>query len=206
MSKMSHEAAYQTAINLIEEQLQALPVSLATILQPDASGTLSPEMLENFVQLQKHRRGKETGSVGNIVASYAAEESSLDIHAACEVLHNNPLQRIRYLTTVIGNALLAVGMFYKEHDMAAMRTPEIQFLDHVCEAILNDNRFRIDPGYMPIATFDGLVIDGKANNMLLFGDGVTPGFMEFGDAIALLQWLSRYLRGEKNFVTGGDAG
>jgi hypothetical protein len=97
-------------------------------------------------------------------------------------------------------------MFFKEHDMAAMRTPEIRFLDHVCGAILNGNRFRIDPGYMPIATFDGLAIDSKLNGVLLFGDGVSPGFMEFGDAIALLQWLSRYLRGERSFVAGGDAG
>lgn len=206
MSKMSHEDAYQGAIALVEEQLQALPVSLASILHPDASRIVSPEVLENIVQLQGKRRNKDTGSVGNIVASYADEEPGLNYHAACEALSRNPLQKGRYLKTVIGNALLAVGMFFKEHDMAAMRTPEIQFLDHVCDAILNGNRLRIDPGYMPIATFEGLVIDNKADGMPLFGDGVSAGFMEFGDAIALLQWLSRYLRGERNFVSGGDAG
>ncbi|MGV3742939.1 MAG: hypothetical protein ACO1NO_11585 [Burkholderiaceae bacterium] len=206
MSKMSHEDAYQAAINLVEEQLQTLPVSIATILQPDTCQLASSGVLENIVQLQTKRRNKDTGSVGNIVASYANEEPGLNFHAACEALGKDPLQKGRYLKTVIGNALLAVGMFFKEHDMAAMRTPEIQFLDHVCDAILNGNRLRIDPGYMPIATFEGLVIDNKADGMPLFGDAVSAGFMEFGDAIALLQWLSRYLRGERNFVSGGDAG
>lgn len=87
-----------------------------------------------------------------------------------------------------------------------MRTPEIQFLGHVCDAIFNNNTFDIDPGYMPIATFDGLIVDSVLSGTLLFGDDVTEGFMEFGDAIALLQWLSHFFNGEKDFVTGGDAG
>lgn len=119
---------------------------------------------------------------------------------------SDPLRKNACLKVVISNALLAVGMFLKEHDMAAMRTPEIQFLDHVCDAILNGNRFTLEPGYMPTATFDGLAIDGNLDGNCLFGDGVNAGFMEFGDAIALLEWLLRYLRGERNFVTGGDAG
>lgn len=49
------------------------------------------------------------------------------------------------------------------------------------------------------------MIDSTLNGSPLFGDGVNEGFMEFGDAVALLQWLARYLRGEKNFVSGGDA-
>jgi hypothetical protein len=69
MRKTNREAAYQAAINRIEEQLRALLVSLAPLLHPNASSTASPEMLENFGQLQKHRRSKETGSVGNIIAS-----------------------------------------------------------------------------------------------------------------------------------------
>jgi hypothetical protein len=206
MTKMSSDLAHQSAINLIEEQLQALPISVAGILHPSASDAVSADLLESLTTLQNTRRAHDTGSGGNIVANAAQEGHALNFRASSHTLLNNPLQRTASLRVVIGNALLAVGMFFKAHDMAQMRTPEVQFLDHVCDAILNANRFNLEPGYMPIATFDGLVIDGSLNGALLFGDGAQAGIMEFGDAIALLQWLSRYLRGERNFVTGGDAG
>jgi hypothetical protein len=206
MTKMSNDLAHQSAINLIREQLQALPVSIAGILHPSASDAVSAELLDNFSSLREKRRAHDTGSGGNIVAHAAKEDSTLDFHASNQTVLNDPLQRTASLRVVIGNALLAVGMFFRAHDMAQMRTPEVQFLDHVCDAILNANRFNLDTGYMPIATFDGLVIDGSLNGALLFGEGSQQGFMEFGDAIALLEWLSRYLRGERTFVTGGDAG
>lgn len=205
MERMNSHAAYQAAIDLIEEQLRTLPVSLAMIVHPPAARE-DPSMQRSLAQLQNKRRTHTTGSVGNIVAGNAPHDSILDLAAANHFLRSSPVQRNAYLRVVIGNALLAVGMFLKEHDMAAMRTPEIQFLDHVCNAILNANRFTLEPDYMPIATFDGLVIDSSLDGNLLFGDGVRAGFMEFGDAIALLRWLVRYLRGENHFVTGGDAG
>lgn len=59
--------------------------------------------------------------------------------------------------------------------MAAMQTPEIQFMEHVVTVILNANTFKIEAGYMPIATFDGLVIDSSLHSSLLFGDGVREG-------------------------------
>ncbi|MFJ7565726.1 hypothetical protein ACIQW9_02050 [Herminiimonas sp. NPDC097707] len=204
MSKMSGEQASQLAIDLIEEQLQILPAAIAMIWQPiDACGVEA-----NLVAGVLRRKNKlpKTGSGGNIAASYADVNPALDFRASHQALHADPLQKTRYLRVVIGNALLAVGAFFKEHDMAAMRTPEVQFLGHVYTAILNENTFDIAPGYLPVATFDGLVIDGKLNGSLLFSDGVTEGFMEFGDALALLHWFSRFLRGEKNFVSGGDAG
>lgn len=203
MSKMSGEQASQLAIDLIEEQLQILPVAIAMIWQPiDACGVET-----NLVaSVLRRKKLPKTGSGGNIAASYAEVNPALDFRASHQALHTDPLQKTRYLRVVIGNALLAVGAFFKEHDMAAMRTPEVQFLGHVYTAILNKNTFDIAPGYLPIATFDGLVIDGKLNGSLLFGDGVTEGFMEFGDALALLHWFSRFLRGEKKFVSGGDAG
>lgn len=184
------------AAELIEEQLGALPISITAIAQAFSSGKVAPLPLKRRLSLVK------TGSGGNIVADKAPQtEDGLSAEAA-----RIPHSQSECLRVVVGNALLAVGMFMKEHDMLSMRTPEFQFLAHVVTAILNGNRFRIAPGYMPVASFDGLVIDESLDGMPLFGEEQACGFIELGDALALLQWLARYLRGEKNYVSGGDAG
>lgn len=204
MSKMSGEETSQLAINLIEEQLQILPVSISMIWQPASATNVDSDMMAKV--LQRKRRALKTGSVGNIVGASALADPALDFQALNQALRDDPAQKMRYLRVVVSNALLAVGAFFRSHGMASLRTPEVQFLGHVCDAIMNENIFDIEAGYIPIATFDGLLIDSKLNGTPLFGDGVTEGFMEFGDAIVLLQSLSRYLRGEKNFISGGDAG
>ncbi|HEY1181406.1 MAG TPA: hypothetical protein VGE56_03815 [Rhodocyclaceae bacterium] len=184
------------AANLIDEQLRTLPISIAAIAQAFASGVIEP------VPLQRKLRLVKTGSGGNIVADDAPPTAG-EIPPS---ISRTPHLQAECLRVVVSNALLTVGMFMKEHDMLSMRTPEFQFLGHVVVAILNGNRFRVAPGYMPTASFDGLVIDASLDGMPLLGDGQTKGFIELGDAIALLQWLARYLRGEKNYVSGGDAG
>lgn len=204
MTKISGKKASQLAINLIEEQLQVLPLSIAMIWQSADAGNVEESLLVDVLKRKPHQ--PKTGSAGNIAASYATVDPEWDFHASTRALNGDSAQKNRYLRVVISNVLLAVGSYFKENNMAEMRTPEVQFLGHLCAAILNENTFDLEPGYLPIATFDGLVIDSQLNGTLVFGDGVTDGFMEFGDAIALLQWLSRFLRGEKNFVSGGDAG
>lgn len=204
MSKMSGENASQLAINLIEEQLQTLPVAISMIWQAPNAGNVDTEMMAKV--LQRKQRSAKTGSVGNIVGASALADPGLDFQDLNQAFRDDPLQQMRYLRVVVSNALLAVGAFFRSHGMASLRTPEVQFLGHVCDAIMNENIFHIEDGYIPIATFDGLVIDSKLNGTPLFGDGVREGFMEFGDAIVLLRSLSRYLRGEKNFISGGDAG
>jgi len=181
------------AANLIEEQLRTLPIMIAAISQAFASGKIEP------VPLQKKLRLVKTGSGGNIVADEAPP--TLNVMPS-----RTPHSQSECLRVVVSNALLAVGMFMKEHEMLAMRTPEFQFLGHIVTAIHNANRFQIPPGYMPTASFDGLVIDPSLDGTPLFGETQGKGFMELGDALALLQWLERYLRGEKNYVSGGDAG
>lgn len=206
MHKLSGQDASLLAIRLIEEQLQMLPVAVGMLLRPTETGVANPDLLQALMQGQRKRGTQQTGSGGNIAAEGSEAGAPLDFDTATQMLLKNEASRTTCLRVVAGNALLAVGMFLRAHEMASMRTPEIQFLGHVCDAILNANRFTIDQGYMPIATFDGLVIDSTLDGTLLFGDGVDHGFLNFGDAVALLQWLARYLRGEKNFVTGGDAG
>lgn len=181
------------AANLIEEQLRTLPILIAAVSQAFSSGQFAP------VQLKKKLRLVKTGSGGNIVADEAPP--SVEFSSPREAHSQSECLRV-----AVSNALLAVGMFMKEHEMLAMRTPEFQFLGHVVTAIHNANRFRIEPGYMPTAAFDGLVIDASLDGTPVFGEGQNKGFIELGDAIALLQWLERYLRGEKNYVSGGDAG
>jgi hypothetical protein len=194
MNKTNGPNSSTLAANLIDEQLRTLPISIAAISQAFASGQIAP------VPLQKKLRLVKTGSGGNIVADEAPP--TIDLAHSLRTPHS----QAECLRAIVSNALLAVGMFMKEHDMLVMRTPEFQFLGHVVNAILNANRFSIEQGYMPTASFDGLVIDDSLNGAPLFGDSQTKGFIELGDAIALLQWLERYLRGEKNYVSGGDAG
>jgi hypothetical protein len=120
--------------------------------------------------------------------------------------NQNLSQKMICRRVLISNALLAVWVFLKEHDISDSRTPQVQFLRHLGSAIVNMNTFRIEPGYVPGASFNGLSIDSTLNGARLFADDVTTGFMTFDDAIALLQWLSRHLRGVQNYVSGGDAG
>jgi hypothetical protein len=204
MTNTSGEKASLLASHLIEEQLRVLPMSAAMILQP-IDGDFEKNAGESLL-LRRKRTTLKTGSGGNIVMEYAEADTALDFQGSIQALRENPSEKINFLRIVIGNALLAVGLFLKEHQMATLRIPEIQFLGHVVDAILNANTFDIRDDYIPIATFDDLVIDKSLNGTPLFGDGATQGFMEFGDAVALLKWLARYLRGERNFVSGGDAG
>jgi hypothetical protein len=193
------------AIDLIEEQLRVLPVSIATILQSDRIGDEAVAASAHLM-LKRKSRAHKTGSAGNIVADYVPPDTQLDLQASVQAMRQHPELRADYLRVVISNALLGIGMFLRQHDMAEMRTPEVQFLGHIVNAILNANTFRIETGYIPIAAFDGLVVTSALNGRPLFGNQNTDGFMEFGDAIALLQWLSRYLRGESEFISWGDAG
>jgi hypothetical protein len=160
MNKMSSKQACRMAVDLIEEQLSVLPVSLATAASP----------------------------------------------AANQAQQENAVHKTRYQRILAGNALLAVWVFLKEHGIAGNRTPEIQFLGHICNAIINANTFHIASGYVPGASFSSLTIDSTLDGALLFGDGANAGFMEPADAVALLQWLAQSLRGTQEFVSGGDAG
>ncbi|WP_293779019.1 hypothetical protein [uncultured Oxalicibacterium sp.] len=204
-TNMSGESVSQCTLHLIEEQLQVLPISVATILQADEVGSVESDLLSGLLLKRKPRQQK-TGSAGNIVAEEAHPSEEIDFHEASEYLREHPLEKMDYARVLVSNSLLSVGIYMRDHDMASMRTPEFQFLGHVVNALLNNNRFKVNEGYIPMATFDGLVIDSSLNGKRVFAEKGEEGFLEFGDAVALLQWLSRYLRGEKRFVSGGDAG
>lgn len=178
------------AAGLIEVQLRTLPVVIAAVTRAFEKHDVATAVLQKPLRLIK------TASGGNIVADAAEEEHALLMSPA----------EAECVRVMVSNSLLAVGAFMQTHNMLAMRTPEFQFLGHVVKSILNDNTFDLLPGYMPVASFDGLKIDSSLHGMPLFADERGAGFMEFGDAVALLEWLARYLRGERNYVSGGDAG
>ena len=201
MSKADNEKASLLAAKLIAAQLRCLPLTLLAVSRAFDNGDAALQRLSGRLFERKLRLIK-TGSGGNIVASQTAVEEETENPLLAQVPH----EKAECLRVVVSNALLAVGFFLRAHDMASMRTPEIQFLDRVVDAILNANTFRIEPGYMPLAAFDGLVINAALDGEALFSEGEREGFMAFGDAIALLEWLARYLSGEKSYVSGGDAG
>lgn len=201
MSKTKGEKAAALAANLIAAQLRSLPLTLLAVSRAFDNGDAALQRLSGRLFERKLRLVK-TGSGGNIVANEPAAEGATASPLPVQV----PQEKAECLRVIVSNALVAVGCFLREHDMASMRTPEIQFLDRVVDAILNANTFQIEPGYMPLAAFDGLVINAELDGEALFSEGEREGFMAFGDAIALLEWLARYLSGEKNYVSGGDAG
>lgn len=206
MKKLQGSEAAEAGVRLIQEQLQVIPVSLANILHSPRIDTDSLDAIASSMQLPRTRRSAQTGSVGNIIKAESRSDMRLDFKSSYHPMQEDAGRKQQYLRVVIGNALLAVGAFFREYGMADMRTPEVQFLGHVYNALLNGNRLTIKPGYNPIAAFDGLVINSSVDGMPLFAEGGAPGLMEFGDAVALLQWLALYLRGGEHFETGGDAG
>jgi hypothetical protein len=193
------------AADLIEEQLRTLPVSIAALLEAFEVDADESALLAKLV-LERKPRVHRTGSGGNIVVAEVHPHPPLDFQTVTEALHAKPLQKLDHLRVLTGNALLAVGFFLRERDMLSMRTPEIQFLGHAVAAILDGNVLKVAPGHMPTAAFDGLVIDATVNGKALFDSHQAQGLMSIGDGIALLQWLSRYFRGEGAYVSGGDAG
>jgi hypothetical protein len=204
MSTCGEKASLQ-AVALIEEQLRTLPVSIAAILEAFDVDEAEAALLENLALSCKPRHIR-TGSGGNIVAAEAQPHPPVNFQALTRLLSEKPFRRLDHFRVLAGNALLAIGFFLHKHEMLSMRTPEVQFLGHAVNAVLNGNTLNVNAGYMPTAAFDGLVIDAAVDGKPLFDTAEAEGLMAIGDAIALLQWLSRYFRGEDGYVSGGDAG
>ncbi|MDE2600064.1 MAG: hypothetical protein KGL40_10630 [Rhodocyclaceae bacterium] len=204
MTYPNSQSASFLAADMIEELLSMLALTIPAVDKSVESGAAGAA---SFDKLVRHRKLRlvETASGGNIVAEKAERP---DKAGAPSIEFSRPPAQGKNdcLRILVGNSLVTVGALMQRHDMLDMRTPEFQFLGHVMNAVLNGNAFHIPAGYIPTASFDGLVLNAKLNGMPLFAEGTLPGFMELGDALALLQWLLRYLRGERGYVSGGDAG
>jgi hypothetical protein len=105
------------------------------------------------------------------------------------------------------NAIVAVAAFFDTHRLSSSRTPEVQFLMRLRDAALTADTFRFTPGECrPQAAYGGLVIDERVDGRALFGNGVEPGLVTFGDVIGLLAFLRSLLRSMRSLISSGDAG
>src|SRR5450830_1361518 len=188
MDHKNSKAACRSAVDLIEEQLAALSMAAALLLHstPAKGVDAASGATAKPVQLKRKPRSTRNGLPDTLVPEGAlapgAANGGFDLQTKT-THHENAPEKMNCLRVLIGNALLAVEFYLKEHHIASSRTPQIQFLGHLCNAILNANTFRIDTGYIPGASFEGLVIDSTLDGKPVFGDGVAEGFLEFGDAV-----------------------
>ena len=63
-----------------------------------------------------------------------------------------------------------------------------------------------DDEYMPHAAYAGLIVDATLGGTLLFGDGVKPGFIEFGDTVGRSRYLTKLLKSMQVINSPDDAG
>lgn len=117
-------------------------------------------------------------------------------------------KRIAFALTVpCTNAILAVAEYFDIHRLSASRAPEVQFLMRLRDAVVNGNTFSLAADeYRPHAAYAGLIVDHALDGTLLFSDGVEPGFIEFGDTVGLLRYLSKLLKSMQSAISAGDAG
>lgn len=193
-------------IALIEEQLLALVLYASTVADWIDHGK-APSDLAAANSLLRRKRSR-TGPQTHVEDGMPGVEGEiLGLGPSWAAFHQDPQRLSVVLRVASTNAILAVADFFEAHDLSELRTPEVQFLMRIRDAASNGNTFRIAAGErIPVASFNGLVINENLDGLPLFDDGVTPGFMEFGDTAALLRYLVDHLRGAQTLISAGDAG
>jgi hypothetical protein len=196
----------ELGIALIEEQLLALVLYASTVANWIDNGKTPPDLAAaNSLLRRKRSRTEPQTHIED--GTSGVEGEILGLGASWAAFHRDPKRLSVVLRVASTNAILAVADFFEAHDLSGLRTPEVQFLMRIRDAAANGNTFRIEVGErIPVASFHGLVINENLNGSPLFDDGVTPGFMEFGDTAALLRYLVNHLRGAQTLISAGDAG
>ena len=205
MTSKAGNNACNAGVVLIEQQLIALTTFATLLADWDGKGRALPDLTAGERYLQRRRAASRASS--HIEAGVTLKHELVPIRLLWERFLDFPEGSSSVLRTACANAILAVAVFFEQHGMGALKTPEVQFLMRIRDAAVNANLFEIESGhYIPVATFDGLAISDRLNGALLFGDETTPGFLEFGDVAALLAYLSTHLSGVQTMVSAGDAG
>ncbi|OXC73062.1 hypothetical protein BSU04_38905 [Caballeronia sordidicola] len=205
MTSKAGNDACNAGVVLIEQQLTALTTFSTLLADWDGKGRALPDLSAGERYLQR-RRAASRGDQ-HVEAGVRLKHEPVPIRLLWERFQDPPEASSRVLRTACANAILAVASFFEHHGMGTLKTPEVQFLMRIRDAALNANLFEIESGqYIPVATFDGLAISDKLNGTPLFGDGTSPGFLQFGDVAALLAYLSTHLSGVQIMVSAGDAG
>ncbi|MGV7242762.1 hypothetical protein [Caballeronia sp. M23-90] len=196
----------ELGIALIEEQLLALVLYASTVGSWIDKDKTPPDLAAANTLLRR-KRSRSEPQTHMEDGTPGVEGEALGVAQSWAAFHQDP-QRLSVVLRVAGtNAILAVADFFEAHDFSELRTPEVQFLMRLRDAATGGNTFRIESGErIPVASFNGLAITDKLNGSPLFDDGVTPGFVEFGDIAALLRYLVDHLRGAQTLISDGDAG
>jgi hypothetical protein len=196
----------ELGIALMEEQLLALVLYASTVGNWIDNDRTPPDLAAaNSLLRRKHSRAEPQTHIED--GTPGVEGEILGLGPSWAAFHQDPQRLSVVLRVASTNAILAVAEFFEAHDLSELRTPEVQFLMRIRDAASNGNTFRIAAGErIPVASFNGLVINEDLNGSLLFDDGAAPGFMEFGDTAALLRYLMDHLRGAQTLISSGDAG
>lgn len=205
MTSKAGNDACDAGVLLIERQLIGLTTFITLLADWDGKGRTLPDLAASERYLQRRRTASH--AVPHSEAGMNMKAKRAAIHPLWQKFQGDPEAPSCVLRTACANAILAASAFFEQHSMDASKAPEVQFLLRIRDAALNSNIFEFESGqYIPVATFDGLAITDKLNGAPLFGDDTTPGFVEFGDVIALLTYLSAHLSGVPTLVSDGDAG
>jgi hypothetical protein len=206
MATSAGKASCIAGVALIKEQLAALSMYAAAITYWSESDEPIPDVMEASGIMKRKRVPAET-QLHTAGTPSANGDKTPRVQTDLPRLGDDPA-RLASLVKVAGsNAILAVADFFEAHDIATLRTSEVQFLMDLRDAIANGNTFRIESGqYLPVASLDGLVIDESLDGRLVFGDGAKEGFIDIGDVVDLLQVLMFHLQGMQRPGPGGDAG
>jgi hypothetical protein len=205
MPKSNSQNSCDRGIAFIDVQLLNLRTYASLLAEWIEKGEKTPD-LDAFERLlaatRSHRKHQVHSEDG------APKKQAPRAHALSWPEFDDASQRMAFALRIPSiNAIVAVADFFEVHQMSGSRAPEVQFLMRLRAAALNENTFRIGAGdYLPHAAYAGLIIDEKLDGTLLFGDGVQPGFMEFGDTVGLLRYLAEMLGSIQTVVSSGDAG
>lgn len=197
--------ACRIGVTFIEAQLTMLCAYASFLSDWIERGAPAPEFTKAQALLDRKRSNPEahTHSEDGTPGKSTPSDSALSWPS-----FDTAEKRIAFAMIVpCTNAILAVAEYFDIHRLSPSRTPEVQFLMRLRDAAVNGNTFSIPADeYMPHAAYAGLIVDPALDGSLLFSDGAKPGFIEFGDTVGLLRYLTKLLKSMQSAISGGDAG
>jgi len=126
-----------------------------------------------------------TGSDNKIISS---EYYDLPLDPSLSYVAENPRATFAFLGLVIKSALLHVGDAFSAAGYLD-RSPELEFLRHVRNAVAHGNKFNIASPLKRPASFRSYSISEALQGCRLLRDREGDGYLHDGDALALLDYL-----------------
>lgn len=205
MVRKTENDPVKLGIALIEQQLLALLLYAGAVADRTGHEKPLPDLATAYGLLRRKllptepQPHVEDGTPG-------VERKALGLESSWNALHQDQQRLLAVTRLASTNAILAVAGFFEAHDFSELRTPEVQFLMRIRDAVANGNMFQIEDERIPTASFNGLIITSQLNGSPLFDDGVTTGSIDSGDVAALMRYLIDHLSGAQTLISAGDAG